>query len=293
MALNSQRMNLDYIRTFVVLGQSRNMTEASQKLNVTISYVSRHIRQLEEELNTKLIIPSPKNRDLQLTESGIYFFKKYEKLYNEILLTEKNYKQLKHLDNCKLTIGINSDLDDAFLKSKLEKFVKKFPKINLKVIHGDTEMLLKRLKQYSVDVIIYKVNSNRIYDFDSLQQVHLMKSYYCFTYNPLKFHYESLSQAPVIIPTNSIEDRTFFDHFFKKNNYNFKVIYEFDTFEDMKSSIFICLGLCILLEPAICDHTFLKQERTEMSADINLSYVKEMVTPSTIEFLKLFKIDIY
>ena len=93
MALNSQKMNLDYIRTFVVLGQSRNMTQASQKLNVTISYISRHLRQLEEELEVKLIISSPQNRELELTESGKYYFEKYEKIYNELLLAEKNFKQ--------------------------------------------------------------------------------------------------------------------------------------------------------------------------------------------------------
>ena len=32
------------------------MTEASEKLNVTPSYVSRHIANLEEELNTKLVV---------------------------------------------------------------------------------------------------------------------------------------------------------------------------------------------------------------------------------------------
>ena len=53
MGLNSQKMNLDYIRTFVVLAQSKNMTEASIKLGVTPSYVSRHISKLEEELKTK------------------------------------------------------------------------------------------------------------------------------------------------------------------------------------------------------------------------------------------------
>ncbi len=31
MALESQKMNLDYIRTFVVLGQSKSMYEASKK----------------------------------------------------------------------------------------------------------------------------------------------------------------------------------------------------------------------------------------------------------------------
>jgi DNA-binding transcriptional LysR family regulator len=109
-------MNLDYIRTFVILGQSRSMTQASQKLNVTASYVSRHIHQLEEELETKLIIYSSKNRDLELTEAGKYFFEKYEKIYNEFLLTEKNFKQNKEINNYKIRIGINADLDVSFLQ---------------------------------------------------------------------------------------------------------------------------------------------------------------------------------
>ena len=75
MALSSQKMNLDYIRTFVILGQSSNMTEASKKLGVNVSYVSRHIKQLEDELGVRLTIPSPKNKDLQLTENGKFFLK--------------------------------------------------------------------------------------------------------------------------------------------------------------------------------------------------------------------------
>ncbi len=98
MGLNSQKMNLDTIRTFVVLSQSRNMTEVSIKLKTTPSSVSRHIMTLEEELGTKLIINS-KHQDLKLTEDGLLFFEKYEKIYNDILLAEKEYNQSKEFIN--------------------------------------------------------------------------------------------------------------------------------------------------------------------------------------------------
>lgn len=98
MGLNSQKMNLDTIRTFVVLSQSRNMTEVSIKLKTTPSSVSRHIMTLEEELGTKLIINS-KHQDLKLTEDGLFFFEKYEKIYNDILLAEKEYNQSKEFIN--------------------------------------------------------------------------------------------------------------------------------------------------------------------------------------------------
>ena len=116
MALSSQKMNLDYIRTFVVLGQSSNMTEASKKLGVNVSYVSRHIKQLEDELGVRLTIPSPKNKDLQLTENGKFFFDKYEKIYNDILMTEKEYRQTQQTDNCKISIGVCADLEDNIVK---------------------------------------------------------------------------------------------------------------------------------------------------------------------------------
>ena len=132
MALSSQKMNLDHIRTFVVLGQSTNMTDASKKLNVNVSYISRHLKQLEEELGTRLIIPSPKNKDLQLTEAGKFFFERYEKIYNEILLAEKEYKQTEQLDNCKITIGVSPDLEDKLLKPKLLKY-SNFPSIISKI----------------------------------------------------------------------------------------------------------------------------------------------------------------
>ena len=120
MALKSQRMNLDYIRTFVITGQSESMTDASKKMDVTPSYVSRHIRGLEEELGTKLLTPTPKNLPIKLTETGKFFFERYEKIYNEILITEKEFRQSEQLDNCKITIGVSSDLEENILKLKLK-----------------------------------------------------------------------------------------------------------------------------------------------------------------------------
>ena len=85
MNLKSKTMNLDYIRTFVITSQSKTMYEASKKMDVTPSYISRHIDGLEDSLNTKLIISGVKGQELKLTESGKYFYEKYEKIYNELL----------------------------------------------------------------------------------------------------------------------------------------------------------------------------------------------------------------
>lgn len=53
MDLNSAKMNLDYIRTFVILVQSRNMTQASQKLNVTFNIDNHNSYRPNYALNYK------------------------------------------------------------------------------------------------------------------------------------------------------------------------------------------------------------------------------------------------
>ena len=53
--LKTQSMNLDVIRTFVVVGQSKSFQEASVKLLIDRSSVSRHIALLEETLGFKVI----------------------------------------------------------------------------------------------------------------------------------------------------------------------------------------------------------------------------------------------
>ena len=188
MALKSQRMNLDYIRTFVI----KSMTDASKKMDVTPSYVSRHIRGLEEELGTKLLTPTPKNLPIKLTETGKFFFERYEKIYNEILITEKEFRQSEQLDNCKITIGVSPDLEENILKPKLMEYSQKYPKITIKVINDESEKLSNKLSQYAVDFIIDKNIPNNKFKNQTITTNTLYTSNYCYVYN--KDYFKDISK---------------------------------------------------------------------------------------------------
>ncbi len=292
MALNSQKMNLDYIRTFVVLGQSRNMTQASQKLNVTISYISRHLRQLEEELEVKLIISSPQNRELELTESGKYYFEKYEKIYNELLLAEKNFKQMKNLNECKINIGVNEDLEDVFLSKKLKKFLTKYNNISVKVFHGDNRYLSQLLNQFRIDFMIYKSESSLNILNDNVQTTLIEQSDYCFVYNTDLYSFKDFASSTFILPFNGTEDRISANNYFKEHNINPKVIYEFSNFNQIISYVQQGFGIGFVLKSCIKDYPNLHTINVHTSLDIRISYIKEMLIPSTKELLKLFPVDL-
>lgn len=293
MALSSQKMNLDFVRTFVVLGQSSNMTDASKKLGVNVSYISRHLKQLEEELGTRLIIPSPKNKDLQLTDAGKYFFERYEKIYNEILITEKEFRQTEQLDNCKITIGISTDLEENLVKPKLLEYSKKYPKITVKIVNGETESLTNKLTQYALDIIIDKNvpdNKSKVQIIDTNK---LYTSNYCYVYN--KEYFNDISNAndiPFILPISRTQERIIIDEYFNTNNITPNVKYEVENTDRMISYVKDGFGVGIMLKDAIKESDNLNYIDIDIKSDICISYIKEKLTPSTKEFLKLFDIEL-
>lgn len=293
MGLSSLKMNLDYIRTFVVLCQSSNMTVASNKLGVNVSYVSRHIKNLEDELQTKLIIPSPKNKDLQLTEAGKFFYDKYEKIYNEILLTEKEFKQTIELNNCKMTIGVCSDLEDNLVKPKLLDFAKKFPNITVKMINDDTENLTKKLTQYAVDVIIDKNEPNNNSKVQVIDTKNLYTSNYCFVYNKDYFNdVSNPSEIPLILPVSRTQERIIIDEYFVNNVIVPNIKYEVENSDRMLSYVKDGFGVGVMLKDSIRNTDNLSTVDIDIKSNICISYIKEKLTPSTKEFIKLFNIEL-
>lgn len=75
--MNNQHLtqDLNALSLFVELAQSLNITRSAQKLGYSKAYVSQKLKQLESQLNVKLIERS--TRHMQLTESG-------RELYDEI-----------------------------------------------------------------------------------------------------------------------------------------------------------------------------------------------------------------
>lgn len=286
--LSSLSMNINYIRTFVVVGQSRNLTEASKKLNVDPSVISRHIKSLESELGIKLISFESKQKELVLTESGKTLHSKYEKVYNEIILIEKEFRQTKKLDSCKITIGVSQDLDDSILQPKIIEFSELYPNVSIKIIIGDLAFLRKKLLQYNVDFII---NKNNIEDPNvSTQKISAIP--YCLFYKKGTINNSTdLSSIPLVLLNSQNADRMLIKDYLKEKGINnLKVKLEVENIDRMVSYVKNGVGVGISLKDNIKNIVDIEYKELDLSSDIYISYLKENLSPSTKEFLKLFNI---
>ncbi len=124
-------MDMEYIREFMTLSETCNFQEASRKLFITNSTLSKHLQRMESELGHPLFERS--TRKVSLTEYGKIFQKqcgKVLKSYDDAL-SEMNDEAASSTNS--LSIGF---MNSTFLYGLLDlilAFKNKYPEINLQL----------------------------------------------------------------------------------------------------------------------------------------------------------------
>lgn len=282
--LNTQTMNLDLIRTFVIVGQSKDFNEASSKLSLDHTNVSRHIKALENLMGTKLIKKNSKNH-IELTDDGKELFDGYEKAYNLLFITEKTFLQNKDLNSGKISIGVANDIELDLLSSKIEKFKKNYFNTAFKIVSLPVKELYEKLTHYNIDFVIdEKIEMKKYVSLD------LYKEKYCLVYLDTKYNIDKLSDlnnVPMILPVSSKGERKLFEKLLQQNNITRNLSVETSNY--MASIDYAKKGLGVALIPQrLANDTTLKQFNIDLSKQIAISYVEENLSPSSKEFLKEF-----
>lgn len=285
--LNTQSMNLDLIRTFVIVGQSKYFNDAASKLKIDATNVSRHIKTLEQLMGTKLINKNAKNY-IELTEDGQILFDGYEKAYNLLFITEKTYLQSKDLNSGKISIGISADIESTVLIDKIVSFKGKYSDAAFKTINLPSKDLVEKLSHYTLDFVIDEKSDN--YKKSSgVKSIDLYEEKYSLVYNKDNFSINDitdLKDVPMILPVSTKKERKIFDNFLDKNNLTKKLSIETSNY--LSAIEYAKKGLGIALIPSNMIDNELEHFDIDITKVITLSYIENNLSPLSIEFLKEF-----
>lgn len=141
--------DLNDILAFVAVGRTGSFTKAALELGTPKSYVSRKITDLEERLKIRLIERT--TRTVLLTEAGSQYFAVCEKALEEISEQEKSFDQIKLVPSGRLRITCPVEFGAIITAQLCQKFLYKFPEIQLEVLATNTVLDLVRDK---IDVAI-------------------------------------------------------------------------------------------------------------------------------------------
>lgn len=146
-------ISINLYKTFCVVAQSKNYMDASNKLHITTTAISKNIRQLESLLGTTLFY---REKDgVKLTRAGQEFFNYAEQGLAILNLGEKLIMQKNDLATGEIAIGCPSHLTTFYLMNYIEKAKSDYPNLKIKLVSGaDFNKMIQMLEEHKIDFII-------------------------------------------------------------------------------------------------------------------------------------------
>lgn len=158
-------MDTKYIREFCTLAETENFSEAADKLYISQSTLSRHIRTFEAELGIELFTRNGKA--VTINEYGKRFLP-YAKQILQVQeeYQEKFFEELRKL-NDDLTIGLFSlDMRNQFANQAFE-FKESHPDHNIVFIEAPSDMLRDKLSEGVCDIAVVLSDKKPDKNFES------------------------------------------------------------------------------------------------------------------------------
>ncbi|WP_374459666.1 LysR substrate-binding domain-containing protein [Chryseobacterium taeanense] len=152
----------DYrLKVFHTVASRLSFTKASKELNISQPAVTKHIKEIENQLNNKLF--DRNGNSIQLTESGKILFEYAEKIRNIYRDLEFEINQINQQYKGKLIIGASTTVAQYILPEILATFKSYYKDIRIEMIAHNTEMISELLKDGKIDLGIIEGESQSNY----------------------------------------------------------------------------------------------------------------------------------
>ncbi len=217
-------VNLELYRIFYIVAKNKNMTKASEELNISQPAISQSIKKLEDQLGGTLFIRS--NKGMELTEEGKMFFQYIEGSLDLIKIAENTFTHFKDLSQGEIKIGISTSLTKIVLLNSLKTFHEDYPNITINIVNELTKNLLIDLQKGKLDFVIFNESNIKepnvtLKELCKLKHSFIYNSkYYDFANKTLKL--DELNSLPLILQNKESNSRQYLDGFMIQNNINLK-----------------------------------------------------------------------
>lgn len=153
-------MELRVLKYFLVVATERNISNAAKILFVSQPALSKQLKELEEELG--VILFKRGNRNISLTEDGVYFLSKTKEILSLVDITVSNLKQ-EDIISGEINIGAAETLQLENIFKIISCMMKEFPNIKTNITSGDADEIILKLDSGLLDfaIIVGFIDKNK------------------------------------------------------------------------------------------------------------------------------------
>lgn len=239
-------INLNLLKYFYEVVNTKNMTKASENLCISQPAITKAIKDLEREINVKLLVRSKKG--VSPTIEGEILYEHIKDMFNNL------NKTFNTIDNTKnsggyLYIGASTTNFLEFIKEALNTFKSIYPNVHIDITLETIDVLEERAKVGKLDILI-KNDYENFYNFSYIKSFVIKdkfiasKNYFNHLLNK-KLSIDDILNQPLVLLSNITHGRRNFDAFLKHNNKKVLPTYEFNSYSLCRELIRCGFGIGI------------------------------------------------
>ena len=233
-----QNINLNFLKYYYEVANAKNITKASEILNISQPALTKAIKELENELNTTLLIRNKKG--VVLTEQGKILYE-----YTKVML-QKLQTAISTIDNPKeyeknIYIGTTTTNFLEPILPILKELKRKYSNIQIHIFLEEIDVLENYRKLGKMDIIIkndYEVINNleKIKSFSIQDSFISSRKDFPEIENKI-FTLEEILEYPLVLLSKITHGRRNFDAFLKSQGLTSEPCYEFNSYSLCKELI--------------------------------------------------------
>ncbi len=285
-------LNLNALKYFYEIANTKNITKASNNINISQPALTKSIKTLEDELNTTLFKRSKKG--VILTEEGEILYEYTKKMFDNLGSTINVINETQKKEGHLYIGATTTNFLEPILKT-LDEFRKYHPNIKIHIVLEEINILEKYQRLGKLDILIKN-------SYEEIDNYEIIKSFtiqdkFIASKNSFK-HLENkvlslkeLLKEPFVLLSRITHGRRNFDAYLKSQNISFKPTYEFNSYslcrELIKNGFGIGVGNPIHYQTK--DFIILKTDFELPKRTFNICYIKNSNNETIKDFIKLIQ----
>lgn len=165
-------MNTTFFKEFTVLAEAKNFWEASERLYLNQSTLSKHIKLMETELGVPLFTRT--TRRVELTKYGEALLPYAQSIIKAEFEYSTLLMQIQNAEKGTLNLGTIPAMTQYNITSLLSAFRKKYPESSVKIIEDDPKNLIGLLLSGKCELVFTR-ESKLSFEKNFLEDTHIVR----------------------------------------------------------------------------------------------------------------------
>lgn len=249
-------MQLETLKIFCDLVETRSFSQAAERNLVTQSAVSQQVRALEERFRRRLLERVRGRRDIRLTEAGEVFYEESRKVLAAYENLEERMRSLTGSVSGTVRVATVYSVGLHELPPVVRRFMTLYPEAKIDLEYSRTTRIVRDVLNGAVDLgIVAYPEKKRGLEVVPLQGDRLVLI--CPPGHPLAkrrtVSAKDLDGQGFILFERDIPTRRATDRILRSYGVSIRRVVEFDNIETIKRAVEVGMGLAIVPRPSVLD----------------------------------------